>query len=81
MSLYLRIEKEYEDLDKVVYRFGESTDKYQKLEIKKITGDMYKIETEFKQPEHYYLRAASKIIKHNKNNPDNQYPDLLIYAT
>lgn len=76
MSIYLRIEKEYEDNDRVIYKFGKSKEIYQKLEINKLTGDIRKIETDVKQPEHYFLRAAAKIIMYNKSNPNNQYPDL-----
>lgn len=80
MSVYLRIEKIYEDFDTVIYKFG-SKDLYQKLQINKFTGDISKIETDIKLPHHYYLRAATKIIMHNQSNPYDKYPDLLIYAS
>lgn len=77
----LRIEKVYEDSNKVIYKFEKSSEKYEKSEIDKLTGEINKLETGVELSRHYFLRAATKAITHNKNNTDNQYPDLLIYAT
>lgn len=81
MATYVLIEKEYEDINKVVYNFGPSKDKFERLEIIKETEEYYKIETGIKNSNFYYLTALSKIMKHNKNNPSDKYPDKLIYAS
>jgi hypothetical protein len=81
MSLYVIIEKEYEDEAKVIYHYGPNQESLEKLEINKETKQVAKIETGVNHPNYYYLKAAAKIFKHNKENPNDMYPKKLVYAS
>ncbi len=81
MSVYVLIEKAYEDDVKVIYNFGPNKNSFEQLEIVKESGLSSKLESNVKNPYIYYLKAVTKLIKHNKANPSNQYPAKLIYAS
>ena len=81
MSLYVLIEKGYEDESRVVYNFGPSSSSFEQLEMNKKTGEIKKLETAINNPNYYYLKAVIKLLKYRENNPTNQYPDKLVYAS
>jgi hypothetical protein len=81
MATYVLIQKNYEDDNIVVYEFGPDNENIEKVEFNKLTGEYRKIDTENALSNFYFLTAVSKIIKHNKNNPDYLYPNKLIYAS
>ncbi len=81
MSLYVIIEKVYENEKQVVYNFGPSPNSFEKLVINKETGEINRLETSVNNPNYYYLKAVAKLNRHIKSNPSDQYPDKLIYAS
>ena len=89
---YLRIEKDFENDKKVIYKYGPSDDElFEKLELVKSDDDFSnvgEIEHLFTRIEEtvcfhriFYLKAANTIIKHIQKNPDDKYPNSLIHAS
>jgi len=82
MAMYVAIVKEYEDDEKVLYGCGPSKNELMaKFEIIKSNGEIIEIESEPKISRIYFLKAVSKVLKHNEENPSKNYPDKLFYAS
>ena len=89
---YLRIEKDFENDEKVIYKYGTSLEElFEKLELVKSYKDfknVSEIEALFTRIEEticfergVYMRAMVTIIKYIQKNPDDKYTDILIHAT
>ncbi|WP_291584063.1 hypothetical protein [Clostridium sp. UBA6640] len=81
MGTYVLIIKISEDKNTAIYGFGPDEENLGKVEFNKLTGEYKKIDTDISIPEFYYLTAVSKILRHNKNNPHDLYPNKIIYAS
>jgi len=89
---YVRIEKDFENEEKVTYKYGTSLNElFEKLELTKSDKDFsnvseieclfHRIEDTICFERGVYMRAMVTIIKHIQKNPDDRYPDILIHAT
>lgn len=87
MGRYIWIEKSFEDEQFVIYRYGTIYDQkniFEELRIEKGNQDINHIKCilEIDEISHYtFLTAAVKIWRHNEQNPDDLFPDQLVYAS
>ncbi len=81
MAIYLSIQKLDENENMVIYRFGPSEKRFEKLEINKKSQESKRL-TPFKfKSNYYYVISVAKILNTQKNDPRGQYPNHLIYVS
>ncbi len=82
MATYVLMLKEFEDKDKVIYKFGPDEKRLGKVEINKITKEYFEIEPVPDVETKFYLNCTvSKLLKHLKENGDKEFPQKTFYAS
>ncbi|MGE5417102.1 MAG: hypothetical protein ACM3UZ_10260 [Acidobacteriota bacterium] len=80
MATYVLLIKDFEDDEKVVYRFGPDKERMGKIQLNKSDGEYLEIEP---VPEtdttFYFNRAVSKLLKHLKSGEG--FPDRTHFAS
>lgn len=81
MAIYLSIQKLDENENTVIYRFGPSEERFEKLEIDKKSQESKRL-TPFKfKSNYYYVVSLRKILKTQQDDTEGKYPNHLIYAS
>ena len=91
MGICIEIEKEFENNESVVYRFGfnleDECEPFGKFEITKRSqntildiNDIKRIDENPDILDSIYFRAAIKIFRHCEKDSSGEFPDKLLYA-
>jgi len=82
MATYVLMLKDYEDEDKVVYKFGPDENRMGKVEINKKTKEYIELEAVPESGTKFYFNCTvSKLLKYLRENEGQEFPEKTFYAS